>query len=70
MTEIIKRFIAGAVCPKCQALDRLVVYRQDEKEFCACVACDYRKQQETEAKPVVAKIGKKEQIIRVIRPKK
>lgn len=65
-----KRFIAGAICSKCQVIDRLVVYAVDGVEFCECVQCGHTQQQETEAKPVVAKLGKKEQIIRVIRPVK
>lgn len=65
-----KRFIAGAICPKCQVIDRLVVYAVDGVEVCECVQCGHTQQQETESKPVVAKLGKKEQIIRVIRPVK
>lgn len=42
MTEkLVKRFIAGALCPKCQALDRVVVYRRDHQDFAECVACGY-----------------------------
>jgi uncharacterized metal-binding protein (TIGR02443 family) len=64
-----KRFIAGAVCPKCQLIDKLIVYRENDAEFCECVRCGHKQQQEVEAKPVIAKVGKKEQIIRVIRNK-
>lgn len=69
MTMLTKRFIAGAVCPKCQLMDKLVVYREEEIEFCECVRCGHKQQQEAEPKPVVAKVGKKEQIIQVIRNK-
>jgi len=65
-----KRFIAGAICPKCQAMDRLVLYTAEGVEICECVQCGHKQKQETESKPVVAKLGKKEQIIRVIRPVK
>lgn len=70
MSTSVKRFIAGAVCPKCQLLDKLVIYRENDVEFCECVRCGHKQQQELEPKPVVAKVGKKEHIINVIRPAK
>ena len=36
-----KRFIAGAVCPKCKAMDRIVMYRENDKDFRECVACGF-----------------------------
>jgi Predicted nucleic-acid-binding protein containing a Zn-ribbon domain len=39
-----KRFIAGAVCPRCSALDRIVVLEDPAGEVPpkrACVACDF-----------------------------
>ena len=36
-----RRFIAGAVCPKCADMDRLVTYTNDEGSFRECVSCDY-----------------------------
>ena len=43
MTENIKkRFIAGAVCPKCAEMDRIVMYRQDDAEFRECVSCGFK----------------------------
>ncbi len=36
-----KRFIAGAVCPKCAELDKIVVYNRDGKDFRECVSCGY-----------------------------
>ena len=42
MTEkITKRFIAGAVCPRCAQMDKLVMYKQDGKDFRECVSCDF-----------------------------
>ena len=41
MTKVVKRFIAGAVCPRCGEMDKLVVYRQDEKDCRECVSCDF-----------------------------
>lgn len=39
--EIKKRFIAGAVCPKCGELDVLVTYRENDDEFRECVDCGF-----------------------------
>ncbi len=40
-----RRFIAGAVCPGCQALDRLVVQTaEDGLRTRNCVACGYEDQ--------------------------
>ena len=43
MTEkIMKRFIAGAVCPKCSEMDKLVMYRNEQDEQVReCVSCGY-----------------------------
>jgi uncharacterized metal-binding protein (TIGR02443 family) len=37
-----KRFVAGAVCPACGAVDRIRVYRDNDCLFQECVACDFR----------------------------
>lgn len=39
--SIVKRFIAGAVCPRCGEMDCIRTYRDDEKEYKECVRCDY-----------------------------
>lgn len=39
--KIVKRFIAGAVCPKCGQMDKLVTYKQDERQFRECVNCGF-----------------------------
>ncbi len=36
-----KRFIAGAVCPRCGAMDRIHIYQSGGDQFKACVACDF-----------------------------
>lgn len=38
---ITKRFVAGAVCPRCGEMDRLRVWRDDVREYRECVNCDY-----------------------------
>ena len=37
----IKRFLAGAVCPRCEAADAIVVYSRDERDFRECVECGF-----------------------------
>lgn len=41
----VKRFIAGAVCPKCAQMDRLVSYSNEEGTFKECVACGFMEKQ-------------------------
>lgn len=36
-----KRFIAGAVCPKCSAMDKIVAYSKEGKDYRECVSCGY-----------------------------
>ena len=36
-----KRFISGAICPKCSEVDRIVMYRQDDKDYRECVSCGF-----------------------------
>lgn len=46
---ITKRFIAGAVCPRCSEMDKIRAWRDDdaEKQFRECVACGYEDEQST-----------------------
>jgi uncharacterized metal-binding protein (TIGR02443 family) len=37
-----KRFIAGAVCPKCSRMDKIVVYQDEEKKYRECVSCGFK----------------------------
>lgn len=36
-----RRFIAGAVCPRCSEMDTIVMYRLDGVEHRECVSCDF-----------------------------
>ena len=40
-----KRFIAGAVCPRCGEMDKLVSYSTEQDTFKECVACGYEEKQ-------------------------
>jgi len=37
-----RRFVAGAVCPKCSVMDKIVVYNEANKDFRECVSCGYK----------------------------
>ncbi len=41
MVDLMKRFVAGAVCPACGAVDRIRVYRDNDCLFQECVACGF-----------------------------
>ena len=42
MATNIKRFIAGAVCPRCSEMDKIVMYRENDKDYRECVACGFK----------------------------
>ena len=54
MSRTKKRFIAGAVCPRCGELDKIRAYRIDDKDYRECVACDF--QDEMRFKPVLREL--------------
>ena len=47
MMTIKRRFIAGAKCPKCQAMDRVVMLTSGEDEWIECIDCDYSENRPT-----------------------
>lgn len=47
----IKRFVAGAVCPRCGEMDRLVTYTNDAGTYKECVNCDYEEKQLVQVEP-------------------
>ncbi len=49
-----RRFVAGAVCPRCSEMDKLVVYNDQGKDFRECVACGYK--EEMHFKPVAREL--------------
>lgn len=40
-----RRFVAGAVCPKCAEMDRLVTYTNEVGTFKECVSCGFQEKQ-------------------------
>ncbi len=45
----VKRFIAGAVCPRCGQMDKIVAYQDNGVNFRECVSCDYKDEMQAEA---------------------
>jgi uncharacterized metal-binding protein (TIGR02443 family) len=41
MFSVKKRFIAGAVCPRCSEMDKIIAFNKDSKDFRECVACGF-----------------------------
>lgn len=48
---IVKRFIAGAVCPRCAAMDSVRMYRQDGREYRECVKCGFEDSLSLDGRP-------------------
>lgn len=44
MTPNPKRFIAGAICPRCAAMDRVRTWEQNGIRYRDCVNCDFFEQ--------------------------
>jgi len=61
-----KRFIAGAVCPSCKAMDTLAVWKEDQVEVVECAQCGHH-QRQTDA--VAEKhVRPQEQVIGIFHP--
>lgn len=61
-----KRFIAGAICPKCKAMDTMALTKENSVEKVTCVSCG-----ETMAQPeahVEKEIRANEQVIGIFNP--
>ena len=60
-----KRFIAGAVCPKCKAQDTMALTKEDGVEKVTCVSCG---EQMTQSEPHVEQVVRQhEQVIGVFK---
>jgi uncharacterized metal-binding protein (TIGR02443 family) len=61
-----KRFIAGAVCPKCKAQDTMALTKENDVEKVTCVSCG---EQMTQSEPQVEEVVRQhEQVIGVFKP--
>lgn len=64
--KIRKRFIAGAKCPKCGALDTLKLYMENNVEKVECVKCGHQQSQADEK--VTQQTRNTESVIGVFKP--
>lgn len=48
---VVKRFIAGAVCPRCAALDSVRMHRDEEREYRECVKCGFEDSLRLDGRP-------------------
>ena len=51
-----KRFIAGAVCPRCAEMDSVRMYRDDEREYRECVKCGFEDSLRLDGRPEPAEL--------------
>jgi len=66
VNKIKKRFVAGVNCPKCRALDTIMLYFENNVEKLQCVKCHYS---ESQADKKVAKASRvSETVIGVFKP--
>ena len=61
-----KRFIAGAVCPKCKAMDTMALTKENGVEKVTCVSCGEQMVQTTAQVEKV--VREHEQVIGVFKP--
>ena len=54
--SIVKRFIAGAVCPRCGEMDCIRTYQDDEREYKECIRCDYEDSMRLDGEPEVEEL--------------
>ncbi|MBF7728837.1 YheV family putative zinc ribbon protein [Pseudomonas sp. N040] len=52
-----KRFIAGAVCPACSAMDRIMMWDVDGVPHRECVACGYADTLNAQGQSVPGELG-------------
>lgn len=65
-----KRFIAGAVCPRCGEMDRLVTFEEDGKSVKECVSCGFSEKQlaQVEMKELDTRVNQHEKPSDAIEP--
>ncbi len=61
-----KRFIAGAVCPKCKSMDTMALTKENGVEKVTCVSCGEQMVQTEEQVEKV--VRENEQVIGVFKP--
>ncbi|WP_237059871.1 YheV family putative zinc ribbon protein [Microbulbifer sediminum] len=72
-----KRFIAGAVCPRCSAMDRIVNFREGDRNYRECVECGFKDEIRLQSTPRIpdtrvhrAPDAEREAPVKIIQPPK
>lgn len=74
---IVKRFVAGAVCPRCGEMDKIRSYTTEEGSFRDCVNCDFEEKQlaQVEQKELGTRVNQYEeasdssvQVVNIVEP--
>lgn len=77
-----KRFIAGAICPRCASMDKVRTWEQSGTRYRDCVACDFFEQlpieQPTNAEEIETRVNRTReeqkksdvQTVRILDPKR
>ena len=60
-----KRFIAGAMCPKCKAMDTMALTKENGVETVTCVSCGHLMSQPEEH--VAQEVRSNEQVIGIFK---
>ena len=66
-----RHFIAGAVCPECGEVDKLVMYQQAGQSWRECVRCDFKEEMNFQAapSPLETRVERtEEQVVRLVDP--
>lgn len=60
-----RRFIAGAVCPSCSAMDKVVLFTEDDRDFRECVACGFKDEMrfQPQVRELDTRVNQSEEII-------
>jgi len=58
--DVKKRFIAGAICPKCSELDKIMVYNKDGQDYRECISCGFSDEMnfKSQAKELETRVNK------------
>ena len=49
--SVVKRFVAGVVCPRCAEMDTTRMYRDEEREYRECVKCGFQDSLRLDGRP-------------------
>lgn len=72
-----RRFIAGAVCPRCSQMDKIVAYNEGGRNYRECVSCGFKealrlrspaREPDTRVNGPAGEIEPETQVVRLVEP--